>query len=138
MTTARDWYPGRLRELPKSECLELVATRSVGRVAFCTPDGPIVLPVNYTLDGDEVVFRTAPHNIIARNVKDRPTTFEVDEIDDFTQSGWSVLIQGTGEFVDSVEDLSDDARPTPWAEGIRTLFIKVVPRQVSGRRLFPS
>ena len=138
MTTARDWYPGRLRELQKPECLELVATRSVGRVAFCTPDGPIVLPVNYTLDGDEVVFRTAPHNIIARNVQGRPTTFEVDEIDDFTQSGWSVLIQGTGEFVDSVEDLSEEARPTPWAEGIRTLFIKVVPRQVSGRRLFPS
>jgi nitroimidazol reductase NimA-like FMN-containing flavoprotein (pyridoxamine 5'-phosphate oxidase superfamily) len=138
MTAARDWYPGRLRELQRPECLELVATRSVGRVAFCTPDGPIVLPVTYTLDGDEVVFRTAPHNIIARNVQGRPTTFEVDEIDDFTQSGWSVLIQGTGEFVDSVEDLSEEARPTPWAEGIRTLFIKVVPRQVSGRRLFPS
>ena len=42
MTTSSSWKSGRLRELDASECLELLATRSVGRVAFCSDEGPVV------------------------------------------------------------------------------------------------
>jgi len=45
---------GRLVELSRDECLEL----SVGRIAYTTDDGPRVLPVNYVLEGDGVIFRT--------------------------------------------------------------------------------
>jgi hypothetical protein len=138
MTTSSSWKSGRLRELDASECLELLATRSVGRVAFCSDEGPVVLPVNYVVHEDGVLFRTSPHNSIARHVRGSKAAFEVDEIDDFTQSGWSVLLSGTAELVDDVHGLPPESRPVPWAEGTRSLHVRVRPRSNTGRRLFPS
>jgi nitroimidazol reductase NimA-like FMN-containing flavoprotein (pyridoxamine 5'-phosphate oxidase superfamily) len=138
MSASSSWTSGRLRELDISECLELAATRSVGRVAFCTDDGPVVLPVNYVVDELGVVFRTSPHNSIARWAQNRRVAFQVDEIDDFTQSGWSVLVSGTAEVIDEPSALPADARPLSWAEGTRSLFVRVPARTVTGRRLYPS
>ena len=48
-----------LEELAHDECLKLLATMSIGRVAIVIDDrGPLVVPVNYALDGEIVVFRT--------------------------------------------------------------------------------
>ena len=69
MTAWSSWTSGKLRELEPSECLELLRTRSVGRVAFCAEDGPVVLPVNYVVHEGDVVFRTSPHNSIARRLR---------------------------------------------------------------------
>ena len=52
---------GRLVELSRDECLELLGAMSVGRIAYTTDDGPRVLPVNYVLEGDGVIFRTVPY-----------------------------------------------------------------------------
>jgi nitroimidazol reductase NimA-like FMN-containing flavoprotein (pyridoxamine 5'-phosphate oxidase superfamily) len=138
MTMRSGWTSGMLRELDASECLELLGTRSVGRVAFCAEDGPVVLPVNYVVHDGDVLFRTSPHNSIARHVHSMPTAFQVDEIDDFTQSGWSVLVRGTAELIEDVHDLPRDGRPVSWAEGTRSLFVRVPGRSITGRRLYPS
>ena len=107
MTTSPGWVHGRITELDRAECLELLMRRSVGRVGFGTADGPLVLPVNFVPYDGGVLFRTSPHNSIAQNLNGRPACFEVDEIDDFTESGWSVLVRGTAAFVD------DAAHPAP-------------------------
>lgn len=138
MTASSSWASGHLRELDMSECLELTSTKSVGRVAFCTDDGPIVLPVNYVVHDMAVVLRTPPHSSIARHAHGRPMAFEVDEVDEYTQSGWSVLFTGTAEVVDDVDDLPTDARPLPWPEQTRWLFVRVPARSITGRRLYPS
>lgn len=50
-----------LEELPRDECLRLLAPLAIGRFAVTTPDGsPLVVPVNYVLDGEIVVFRSDP------------------------------------------------------------------------------
>ena len=48
---------GRLVELSRDECLELLGAMSVDRIAYTTDDGPRVLPVIYILEGDGVIFR---------------------------------------------------------------------------------
>lgn len=138
MTTSRDWLPGHMRELDEAECLELADGRSVGRVAFCTADGPVVLPVNYTVHERDVLFRTSPHNTIAQHLDGSPTAFEVDDVDDYSESGWSVLFRGTAEFVESVGELAAESRPLPWPAGTRSLFVRVRTRAVTGRRLYPT
>ena len=139
MRTADHWFPGRLTEMPAGECRDLMGSTSVGRVAFVDEDGPVVLPVNYVLDGDSVLFRTSPANTIARHLDSATVAFEVDEFDDYTQSGWSVVVRGTASFVPA-EELDRDERslPFPWADGVRTLVIRVTPSAVSGRRLLPG
>lgn len=138
MTTRNSWTSGPLRELDTHECLELLGTRSVGRVAFDAEDGPVVLPVNYVVHGQGVLFRTSPHNTIARHIGGTRSAFEVDEIDDFTQSGWSVLLRGPAELVEDVQGLPREARPVPWVEGTRSLYVRIRASSITGRRLYPT
>ncbi len=95
MSATEHWFPGRLTEMSAGECRDLMGSTSVGRVGFVDEDGPVVLPVNYVLDGSTVLFRTSPHNSLARHLDSAVVAFEVDEFDDFTQSGWSVLVRGS-------------------------------------------
>ncbi len=139
MSTVESWFPGRLHELAPDECLELLATRSVGRVAYCDADGPVMLPVNYVVSGTGVMFRTSPHTPLAQHLASGAASFEVDEIDDFTQSGWSVLVRGTASYVEADElPGSEDARPAPWVGGVRTLHVRIAARSITGRRLVAS
>lgn len=138
MRTSAHWFPGRLSEMPAGECHDLMGSTSVGRVALVDADGPVTLPVNYVLDGDTVVFRTSPANSIARHLDNARVAFEVDEFDDYTQSGWSVVVRGVASFVGADELARDEqSRPFPWADGVRTLAIRITPLSVSGRRLLP-
>jgi nitroimidazol reductase NimA-like FMN-containing flavoprotein (pyridoxamine 5'-phosphate oxidase superfamily) len=139
MTMTEEWFQGRLLELPEDECLELLAVKQVGRLVYADEDGLAVAPVNYVVDGGSVYFRTSPHTSLGRNLLNATVAFEVDEVDDFTQSGWSVLVRGPAERV-GVDDLPAAARPrpTPWAQGSRTLHVRIRPRSVTGRRLLPG
>ena len=133
------WFPGRLIEMTAAESYKLMGSTSVGRVAFVDEDGPIVLPVNYVLDGDTVLFRTSPANTLGRHLAFATVAFQVDEFDDYTQSGWSVLVRGVSTYVPYEELARDDAPlPYPWADGPRPLVIRVTPRSITGRRLLPG
>ena len=140
--TARDtrgdfWGKGRVVELNGDECRELLAQCSIGRIVFVDDVGPVGLPVNIAVAGDVVIFATAPHNSIARHVRNRPVSLIFDEIDEFYRAGWSVLVRGTARFVDSARDLPE-GRPDPWAEGQRKLFVEIPFESISGRRVLPS
>ena len=54
------------------ECLHLLRTGGVGRVAWQdNAEGLTVLPVNYRVIGDSVVFRTSAASTLARLAKPR-------------------------------------------------------------------
>jgi uncharacterized protein len=126
-----------LRELDRGECLQLLARATIGRVVFTDLAMPAAAPVNYALDDEEIIFRTAAGDRLAAAIHHAVVAFEVDEIDARTHTGWSVL--GIGEAYEIVDPdrlarLSDQI-PRPWifGHGERTICI---PLQVlSGRRL---
>ena len=131
------WYPSHLTELTTEECYELLASRPVGRIAFVVDGSPIVLPVNHAVDGDDIVFRTSPRTELGRRMIRGRVAFEVDDFDEFNQSGWSVLFQGSVEYDDSDEVWPED-QSRPWAEGVRNLVVRIRPRLVTGRRLLEA
>ena len=49
-----------LEVIDPDECRRLLAGDEIGRLAIINGATPAVFPVNYALDGDTVVFRTAP------------------------------------------------------------------------------
>ena len=53
---------GEIVEMTAEECLELLHGGVVGRVAMCTPMGPRIVPVNYAMYDDAIVFRTIPYS----------------------------------------------------------------------------
>ena len=118
------------------ECLRLLSSARMGRVGFTGPDGPQVLPVNYTLLDGAIVVRTDLYSAIADGTRDAVVAFEVDELDDRLQSGWSVLAVGDAVHVEDRAEMVDLFRRAgePWAPGSRPLLAKIVPTRVTGRR----
>ena len=123
--------PGVLVEVERAECLALLGEHRVGRIAVIDRDDmPFVVPVNYVLSGDTVLFRTHPGTKLDA-LRRRPVAFQVDSIDEVRRTGWSVLVQGVAHEA-SPQDLVD-ADPEPWTEA-GPYWIQVVPRFISGRR----
>ena len=130
---------GKIVELDRAESLELLAAKKVGRIGFLAEQGPVVLPMNYVLDGDHIIVRTVAFGVVARSAIDQKVAFEVDDVDDFLEAGWSVLVTGAGTLLtdDQLQQLKSGGSPDPWAEGPRTLFFSIACDQVSDRRLLP-
>ncbi len=126
-----------LQSLTAAECYELLLPGGVGRIAFTTPSGPVVLPVNYAMSGQTVIFRTAPDTLLA-GALDCLAGFEVDHIDDTLSQGWSVLVTGRATKVTSeteVRRLERHIGVQPWAAGARDVYVRVTPHKISGRRI---
>jgi uncharacterized protein len=138
MSMTERWFPGRLHELSGAECWELLRSTSVGRVAYTDRVGPVVLPVNYAVDGRSVLIRTSAHGELARHSRSSVVAIEVDDTDDFSQAGWSVLLRGHAEEVGASGPRDPDAQPDPWPAGERSLLLRVTPSEVTGRRLMPG
>lgn len=85
----------RAQDLDEDECRELLAAHHLGRVAVDDDAGPVVLPVNYLLDRERIVFRTGDGTKLEAARRGAPACFEVDDVDERRRSGWSVVVRGT-------------------------------------------
>ncbi|MEW1871667.1 pyridoxamine 5'-phosphate oxidase family protein [Streptomyces caelestis] len=143
-----DLPPGRgaallhpeLHDLAPQECRALLSTHGVGRVAVTTPEGPAVVPVNYEVVDDAIVFRTAPGSAPAAAVGSE-VAFEVDHLDEAMSRGWSVLAVGPAREVtapDEARRLAEGAHTLPWAGGERELWVSIRPARLTGRRITPA
>lgn len=129
--TALEW-------IDRQECLRLLQTDTIGRLAVLDGSAPMILPVNYALDGEDVVFRTDPGLKLDAGPRSR-ASFEVDAFDRSTRSGWSVVVAGRLEEVTRydtsrwarVQELAID----PWAGGEKAHWMRLVGTKVTGRRL---
>jgi len=121
--------------IDRDGCLRLVGARRVGRLGIVVGGEPVILPVNYAVDGESIVFRSAPGAKLDMGPR-APACFEIDEFDDAMQAGWSVLIAGRLEEIDEGEAGGLDV--TPWAPGPRDHWMRLVPRRISGRRVRPE
>jgi hypothetical protein len=68
----------------------------------------------------------------------RPTevAMEIDELDQNTRRGWSVVVQGRAQGVaepDQLVRLWTVGGVVPWAAGVRNVFIQITPHKVTGR-----
>ncbi len=127
-----------LTELTTRECWDLLAGEEVARVAVATPVGPRILPVNYTLHGGDLYFRTKPYSALGTYGRDGDLAAEVDSIDRVAREGWSVQVTGPGTMVEDAQELREVRAgwdPRPWADGQRYMYIRLRICEVSGRRL---
>ena len=125
-------------ELSGEECQRLLRAGTVGRVAVSTPRGPHIVPVNYVVSGDSVIFRTSPYSVLGSHARNSLLAFEIDHIEPARELSWSVVVRGRCEFIDDPRELDaaeDASRPTAWAAGSRNLFLRLPLTEVSGRYL---
>jgi nitroimidazol reductase NimA-like FMN-containing flavoprotein (pyridoxamine 5'-phosphate oxidase superfamily) len=121
--------------IDSDECLRMLRGRRVGRLGVVVAGEPLILPVNYAVVDEMIVFRSAPGSKLDIGPR-APACFEVDELDESMSTGWSVLVAGRLEEIDAGE--AGGADVTPWAPGSRDHWVRLVPRRVTGRRVAPA
>ena len=124
--------------LSSQECLRLLGSQHVGRLAVIAEEYPMVVPVNYAIDGEVIVFRSGPGTKLTA-AQHRNVAFEVDAIDLEKRQGWSVLVAGVAEIVS--DDDPDSASRTkslrvdPLEREGKDIWVRIRAAAVSGRRI---
>ncbi len=123
--------------LARDECLELLRANSLGRVALRIGETPAILPVNYAMLDEDVVFRTDPGSKLSAALMRVLVAFEIDHADSATRTGWSVLVTG---YVEEIRDAGTLARVAElgleaWVVEGRDFVVRIDTRTISGRRL---
>ena len=74
MVAARPWWTPSRPWTATSAVAFLVPT-NVGRLGYCTDLGPRIVPMNYTLVGESVTFRTGIDTEASHQLFDHPVAF---------------------------------------------------------------
>ncbi len=110
----------------------------IGRVAWADDDGRVVvLPVNFIMDGDAIVFRTSEGGKVSAVREGHLLSFEADDVEPGLRTGWSVLACGTAQVVtdSAAVDRLEHSPLAPWPPMPRSCFVRLPPDQITGRRL---
>jgi nitroimidazol reductase NimA-like FMN-containing flavoprotein (pyridoxamine 5'-phosphate oxidase superfamily) len=121
-----------LEELTRDQCLALLRTREIGRLAVSWPTGPLVVPVNFVVDDDAIVFRSGPGTKL-RALASRPVSFQVDAVDPVHRTGWSVLARGRAREVPRRE--IDHLELEAWVPDDKDHWVRLHIVSVSGVRI---
>lgn len=129
-----------MRVLTLQDCLARLGSAPVGRVAFALDGEIAVLPVNHTLDGLDICFRTAGGSKIQAAIDGDRVSFQVDGFDPARRWGWSVLVHGRASLVEDEQEaarLVSISRP-PWVamDPESTRWIRISTRDVTGRETY--
>ncbi len=135
-----DQPASEMLDLPRAECLRLLAANGFGRLAVAMSAGsPVIRPVNYAFDkpSQSVVFRTSDGSKLHAVLQTAEAAFEIDGVDEGSHTGWSVIVSGVAEEVTNAGDIRrlDSLGLAPWAPGRRRRWVRIRARTVSGRRI---
>ena len=125
-------------ELAPWECEALLRSQVVGRVGMTTPEGPSVLPVNYSVVDTVIWIRTAADSQLGRVTDGTVVALEIDGLNYGRHRGWSVLARGPAAVLDDPDVIAHLERvwpPRPWASGDRPTYVGVRWTTLTGRKL---
>jgi nitroimidazol reductase NimA-like FMN-containing flavoprotein (pyridoxamine 5'-phosphate oxidase superfamily) len=120
----------------RQQCLDFIESHHLGRIAWQAADLPQILPISYAMHQGSVYFRTLPDGLLAELAQPTSVALEVDDLDQQTRTGWSIVLHGHSSAVRQPDELADlwaSDSLVPWASGNRTLFIRIRPDRIEGR-----
>ncbi len=126
-----------LEVIDEDECWSLIAGRTVGRLGVAIKNRPDIFPVNYRVVERTLLLRTAAGVKLAAATLGVGVAFEVDDFDEVTHHGWSVVIHGTAHELESLDERleAESSPPIPWATSQKDRFVRVDVEEISGRRI---
>jgi nitroimidazol reductase NimA-like FMN-containing flavoprotein (pyridoxamine 5'-phosphate oxidase superfamily) len=120
-------------ELSRDECWELLREHEFGRLAFTIVDEQHLTPINYAVDGDTLLFRTAPGSKLLAVALGAEVAFEID---DFAgETAVSVVVRGRARHLPEDEAHRAENVPLrPWVGPEKYDVVEIAPEVVTGRR----
>ncbi len=129
-----------IQVLSRQECLDLLTTVPIGRIALTLNALPVIFPVNYRLIDHSVVFGAMAGSSLSRATNGAIAAFQADSYDEAKCSGWTVMVVGQVSHLDDAETLCrldlDGTLPEPWALGeLAEKYFQMGLEGVSGHRI---
>lgn len=121
-----------VRVLTHEECWELLREAEFGRLAFRMSDEIHLVPVNYAVDGETILFRTAEGDKLLGVVMHPEVVFEIDDWDE--RSAHSVVLRGVARRLEEDEEhRADVIGLRPWLGTLKYNVVEIQPTAISGR-----
>ena len=115
--------------LSERECWQLLAIISVGRLALSVRALPVIVPVQYYLDGRRLAVCLGHHELPERALDETIIAFAADSIDPVTRSGWLVQVQGRSVIPRGLRIQTDCGWPSA------AQVVEIEPGTISGHRV---
>jgi uncharacterized protein len=129
-----------IEDLTESECRARLSMHQVGRIAISIHALPVILPVNYSMEGDRIVFRSTPGTKLSAALTRSVIAFEIDAYEPNADQGWSVVVQGVVETVTDEKQV-EALRRLPLRPispgGVPDHFVRLTTQVVTGRCVRP-
>ncbi len=122
-------------ELTTQDCWDMLRTEKFGRLAFRLVDEVHILPVNYVVDGESLLFRTAQGSKLLSVALGSQVAFEIDRRGERTAQ--SVVLRGSAELLsEEAAHVIDELPLTPWVQPAtpKQHVVRILPEVLTGRR----
>ena len=119
-------------QLSHDECWRMLREEEFGRLAFRLVDEVHITPINYAVDHDTLLFRTAEGNKLLSVAMGAEVAFEIDQYDE--DAARSVVIRGEARILpEDEEHRSENVPLRPWVGTPKYNVVEIIPRVVTGR-----
>jgi len=119
-------------QLSVEQCWEMLRANEFGRLAFRLVDEVHITPINYAVDHEALLFRTAEGNKLLSVAMGSEVAFEIDEYDE--ESARSVVVRGKPRLLGEDEAHRAENTPLrPWVSALKYNVVEIVPEAVTGR-----
>ena len=124
---------GPVTLLSDRECWDRLSEQQLGRLVTRVGDVLDIFPVNYTVDRETLVFRTAEGSKLTEVTINDEVLFEVDEYT--ATDAWSVVVRGTAHRLDTPDEVAaaDRLPLEPWIPTVKYNYVRIVAASLSGR-----
>ena len=121
-----------ITELNSEQCWEMLRAEEFGRLAFHLVDEVHITPINYAVDGETLLFRTAEGSKLLGVVMGSDVAFEIDRYGEDTAR--SVVIRGRARLLPEDEaHRAENTRLRSWVPTSKYNVVEIAPAVVTGR-----
>lgn len=121
------------RALTEAECWEFLRSQEFGRLAYHLLEEVNIVPLNFAVDGETLLFRTAPGSKLIGVVMNADVAFEADAYDETTAR--SVVVHGSARLLPEDEAHRAENVPLrPWVDDQKYNVVEIVPTKLTGRQ----
>lgn len=120
--------------LDDQDSWQLLSGVHLGRLVTVVDGRAEIFPVNFVVQRNTVLFRTAEGTKLFGAVTNDQVLFEAD--DHNVVEGWSVIVRGTAKVLFAADEIQDaeHAGLYPWIATQKLRFVRITPNDVTGRR----
>lgn len=128
-----------MKTLSGEECWERLGQEEFGRLAYHLADEVHIAPINYAVQGEDLLFRTAEGSKLLGVVMNQDVAFEIDRISDEDEVAWSVVARGAARILEGDEArAADNLRLRPWVSTDKFNVVAIAVEELSGREFHLS